>query len=44
MTYYDQIWEYDEMSWKPIGQMSMARKAHAVSVVSYESVCPNDDI
>ena len=43
-NYYDQIWEYDGMLWKLIGQMSIARKAHAVSVVSYESVCPNEDL
>ena len=42
--YYDQIWEYDGMSWKLIGHMSLARKAHAVSVVSYESVCQSENL
>ena len=46
-NYYDQVLEfYDDgywnMKWKIIGQMSVARKAHAVSIVTYESVCPGD--
>ena len=39
-TYYDDVLEYDDVSWKIIGKMSVARKAHAVSVVNYDNVCP----
>ena len=43
--HYDHVLEYDDAdgqygSWKQIGQLSIRRKAHAVSVVSYDSVCP----
>ena len=40
-TYYDYVLEYDDVSWKIIGKMSLARKAHAVSVVQYDDVCPS---
>ena len=39
-TSYDYVLEYDGVSWKIIGKMSVARYAHAVSVVNYDSVCP----
>ena len=44
-NYYDQILEYsdDTGKWLIIGQMSVPRKAHAVSVVTYESVCPDEE-
>ena len=40
-NYYDEVLEYDDVSWKIIGKMSLARKAHAVSVVQYDDVCPS---
>ena len=41
VVYYDEVLEYDDVSWKIIGKMSLARKAHAVSVVQYDDVCPS---
>ena len=39
-NHYDDVLEYDGVSWKIIAKMSVARYAHAVSVVNYDSVCP----